>query len=43
MAPETDPTGLLALACVLFASGGLLAFAGGRAIARVDFVVRKEA
>lgn len=41
MAPETGATGLLVLACFLLASGALLAFAGGRAIARVDFVVRK--
>ena len=43
LAPETDPAGLVVLACVLFGSGALLAFVGGRAISRVDFVVRKDA
>ena len=43
MAPETDAVGILVLACVLFASGVLLTFSGGRAIARVDFVVRMDA
>ena len=41
MAPETGAAGLLVLACFLLASGALLTFGGGTAIARVDFVVRK--
>lgn len=42
LAPETGPAGLVVLACVLFGSGALLALGGGRAIARVDFVVVKD-
>lgn len=43
LAPEAGPAGLVVLACVVFGSGALLVFAGGRAIAEVDFMVRRDA